>query len=213
MMKMKKLMAALLVCSVITGCSSQEAIPDTEEEKINIADEYEKLDQDNCFEVLEKDALINILEHGTAAVFLGFPECPWCQVYIPMLDEVLKETGLSCWYYNVYLDKYDNAEYYDQVASLLKENNDTGEDIIFYNNEGRGIIFMPLVLFIEEGRITAFDHETCMESADKISPEDYWTEDKVTALKDKLRDNCTRIKEKQEENNDKGCDSGCKVGD
>jgi hypothetical protein len=89
--------------------------------------------------------------------------------------------------------------------------NDTSEDIIQYDSDGKQVIYMPLVLFIQEGRIIAFDNETCTEDSSVISPEDYWTEEKLEALKDRLSQSVKVIKEAKAEIDAKGCDTGCKV--
>lgn len=219
-MKIRKYFAALLAISLLTGCTGTdepekaEAI-ETEEPAVkeNIADQYEKLNEDNHFEVTEKETLTSILSHGTAAVFLGFPECPWCQAYIPLLEEVLAEQDALCSYYNIYNDKGSDREFYDSVADLLVSQNDTGTDIIDYDNDGKPTIYMPLVLFVEKGRIVAFDNETCMEDGKSVPPDHYWTKDKKAALKERLSEYVKSVKEMQAQNDSRGCDTGCKVGD
>ena len=62
-------------------------IPDNEK----FANEYTEVGKNNVFVYREADEIIKILEGGTGIVYLGFPECPWCQAYVPMLNEVAKE--------------------------------------------------------------------------------------------------------------------------
>lgn len=214
-MKLKKLIAALSVCALMTGCaqSAPSAGEDTEPEKFNLSEVYTELSEENHFDEADRETLTSILEHGTAALFLGFPECPWCQVYVPMLEEVIAGQEMLCSYYNIFADKKTDREFYDQIADLLISQNDTGEDIVQYDNDGKKVIYMPLTLFVEEGRIVAFDNETCTEDASVISPEDYWTAEKISALKEKLTGFAAEVAELQEANNSKGCASGCKVGD
>ena len=214
-MKLKKILAAMLACSCLAGCgapaSDQE--PEKTPEQVNIARYYNDLDKENHFEVIEKDTVKSILTHGTAVLVFSFPECPWCQAYIPLLEEVLAEQDVRCSYYNIYMDKEGDREFYDSAADLLISQNDTGEEIIHYDNDGRKVIYMPLVLFIEKGRITAFDNETCMEDSTVISPRKYWTSARKEALKARLAENIERVAALQAENDSKGCDTGCKVGD
>ena len=48
--------------------------------------------------------IIKIMKNGTGVVYLGFPECPWCQSYVKMLNEVAKDVGIEkIYYYNVVL--------------------------------------------------------------------------------------------------------------
>lgn len=201
---MKKLLVSCLVfLMLISGCAKPE------EKKLK--DEYTELKTGDVFCYEDKKDLPSFMEHGTGILFLGFPECPWCQAYLPMMEEVLEASGAECLYYNIYTDKKADREYYDQIAGLLVSQNDTGEEIIHYDNDGKMVIYMPLALFIEDGRITAFDDETCMEDSSVISPEDYWTAEKKEALKTKLKENIERIVQLQKEHDAQGCDTGCEV--
>ncbi len=218
-MKLKKILAALLACACMTACeapASGEEPEKTQEpsaDTVNIARYYSDLDKENHFEAIPKEKVTSILTHGTAVLVFSFPECPWCQAYIPLLEEALAEQDVQCSYYNIYMDKEGDREFYDSAADLLISQNDTGEEIIHYDNDGRKVIYMPLVLFIEKGRITAFDNETCMEDSTVISPRKYWTSARKEALKARLTENIERVAALQAENDSKGCDTGCKVGD
>ena len=64
--------------------------------------EYTKVPDDNVFVYRNIDDIINILEHGTGVVYLGFPECPWCQEYVYYLNETAKENNVDkIYYYNI----------------------------------------------------------------------------------------------------------------
>lgn len=201
---MKKIVLLLCMLLVLAGCTK----PATEKK---ITDEYTQLKSGEVFYYGNKEDLQDYISHGTGILFLGFPECPWCQAYLPVLEEILKENEMECMYYNIYTEKKEDRDYYDAVASLLMSQNDTSEDIIQYDSDGKQVIYMPLVLFIQEGRIIAFDNETCTEDSSVISPEDYWTEEKLEALKDRLSQSVKVIKEAKAEIDAKGCDTGCKV--
>ena len=201
---MKKIVLLLCMLLVLAGCTKPAA-----EKKIT--DEYTQLKSGEVFYYGKKEDLQDYISHGTGILFLGFPECPWCQAYLPVLEEILKENEMECMYYNIYTEKKEDRDYYDAVASLLMSQNDTSEDIIQYDSDGKQVIYMPLVLFIQEGRIIAFDNETCTEDSSVISPEDYWTEEKLEALKDRLSQSVKVIKEAKAEIDAKGCDTGCKV--
>ena len=159
-MKLKKILAALLACACMTACdapASGEEPEKTQEpsaDTVNIARYYSDLDKENHFEAIPKEKVTSILAHGTAVLVFSFPECPWCQAYIPLLEEALAEQDVQCSYYNIYVDKEGDREFYDSAADLMISQNDTGEEIIHYDNDGRKVIYMPLVLFIEKGRIT-----------------------------------------------------------
>lgn len=197
---------------VLSGCSTNAASSLSQEsvaEETVLSDEYEQLDEDNAFEVIAKNDLEDFIEHGTGILFLGYPGCPWCQAYLPMLDEVLKAEDMQAYYYNIRVDKDDDRDFYDEIAQLLIDHNATNQDdLVQYDNDGKMVIYMPLTLFIEHGGIKHYNGETNTLDSDEISPSDYWTEEKAEALKDTLMDYAQSVKTAQEEN-EKGCDTGC----
>ena len=82
------------------------------------ASEYTTVSADNPFVYKTASEVIDIIEHGTGVVFLGFPSCPWCQSYAGYLNEVAKDTGLSTIsYYNIYDARQDNTEDYQKLGS------------------------------------------------------------------------------------------------
>ncbi|MDO4521306.1 MAG: hypothetical protein Q4B44_06655, partial [Erysipelotrichaceae bacterium] len=98
-MKLKKILAALLACACMTACdapASGEEPEKTQEpsaDTVNIARYYSDLDKENHFEAIPKEKVTSILNHGTAVLVFSFPECPWCQAYIPLLEEALVKEG------------------------------------------------------------------------------------------------------------------------
>ena len=36
------------------------------------------------------DEIIDVLDGGSGIVLLGFPECQWCNAYVPYLKDVAK---------------------------------------------------------------------------------------------------------------------------
>lgn len=55
--------------------------------------------EDNPFVYRNAKEVVDILKNGTGVVYMGFPECPWCQAYVKMLNETAKEKGMEKIYY------------------------------------------------------------------------------------------------------------------
>ncbi len=136
--------------------------------------------EENVFVYRSKEEIIKILENGTGIVYLGFPECPWCKAYVKILNEVAKEEGVEkIYYYNILEDRKNNTSTYQKIVSILNEN-------LLYDEEGNKKIYVPDVTFVLNGKIIGHDNETSVVKED-ITPNDYWTEEKIKTLKDKLR--------------------------
>lgn len=206
---MKKMILGVLSLFLLTACTSgsgqMETTPSTEPTN-NVMTDYEKIPEDNVFYTSDKDGVLKLLEHGTGVILLGFEECPWCQAYAPYLDEVSKEYDLKVLYYDVLEDRKENTEFYQTLVNIM---NEQGDDITGYDNDGNARIYVPLVIYVIKGEIVGYDSETSQLSTDDISVEDYWTEDKVQALKDKLSAYSEKVKTAQDENNSQGCDLSC----
>jgi len=154
-------------------------------DNIKFSKEYTSVSKDNVFVYRSKDEIINILEHGTGIVYLGYPECPWCMAYVPLLNEIAKNEGIEkIYYYNIREDRKNNTEFYQKVVSILN-------DYLNYDEEGKKRIFVPNVTFVKEGKIIFNDNETSLIS--EGTPSEYWTEEKKTLFNEKLRKNINEL--------------------
>ena len=170
-------------------------------------------DSKNVLKTADFKDLKSFIEHGTGILYFSFPECPWCQAYIPMLNEVLENSEMRANYYNARNDKQNDRSFYDEIAQLLIDHNKSDDpDIVLYDNDGKPLIYVPLVVFIKNGEIISWNGESNTNDTDVISVKDYWTSEKVKALKDTLTKDALVIKQAQEENAAKGCDNGCSYG-
>ncbi len=217
----RKFLIGLSLLLMVSGCSSQNISSNTtttstttsSSEDVVLSDIYDDLPSENQFDMMQKDDLKTFIEHGTGILYFSFPQCPWCQAYIPMLNEVLEEQDTRAYYYNIRIDKDEDRDFYDEIAQLLIDQNESGdEDVVLYGNDGKPLIYMPLVLFINNGKIQAWNGESNTNDSDEISPEDYWTQERKDNLKNTLSESIKEIKTVQQENAAKGCDTGCSYG-
>lgn len=139
--------------------------------------EYSQVGKDNVFVYRNADEIINILEKGTGVVYLGFPECKWCQRYVKYLNEIALDLDMEkIYYYNISEDRKNNSDNYKKIVSILG-------DKLSNDEEGNPRIFVPDVTFVKDGKIVGHDNETSMESGDV---DDYWHPDRVRDFKDKI---------------------------
>ena len=176
-MKKKLLLIIPLVLTfILVGCTKEEKETDAEK----FAKEYTTVTDDNYFVYRNIDEIIKILEHGTGVVYLGFPECPWCQAYVSMLNEVADIEGLEkIYYYNIYEDRKNNTDSYQKIVNIIGEH-------LQYDDEGNKRIYVPAIIVVSEGQIIGFDDETAYDTKGFEKPEEYWTEQEVSDLKQKL---------------------------
>jgi len=166
----------ILFVFLLVGCKKEE----TDAQKF--AKEYTTVTEDNYFVYRDIEEIIKILEHGTGVVYLGFPECPWCQSYVKTLNEVADIEGLEkIYYFNILEDRKNNTEEYQKIVSILN-------DYLQYDDEGNKRIYVPAVISVSEGEIVGFDDETAYDTKGFDNPEDYWTEEEISDLKTKLTD-------------------------
>ena len=143
-------------------------------------EEYSRVSEDNVFVYRTDKEIIDILKHGTGIVYLGFPECPWCQVYVSYLDEVAKETKIEKIYYlNILEIRKNNTKEYQEIVSLL-------DNYLSYDEEGKKRIYVPAIVAVKEGEIIGFDDETSHDTQGYETPEEYWKNEDLDGLKAKL---------------------------
>ena len=172
------ILIGIIIFLLVNNNTGNEKSMETDAEKF--AKEYTLVDKNNRFVYTEIDEIIKILKEGTGIVYLGFPECKWCQQYVVYLNEVAKDRNVSkIYYYNIRKDREDNTENYQTIVNLL-------QDYLPEDEEGNPRIYVPAVIFMSVGNILGFDDETAYDTKGFDNPSDYWTEDKVSDLKERL---------------------------
>lgn len=171
-----------LVIGLVLIFTNSEKVEDSE----LFASEYTQVDEDNVFVYKSSKEIIQILENGTGVVYLGFPECKWCQAYVPYLDEVAKENNIDkIYYFNIREDREKNTADYKKIVELTS-------DFLLYNDEGEKRVFVPDVYVVLDGEILSHNNETSMITED-ILPIDYWTDEKLDNLKKTLKEMFTPL--------------------
>lgn len=146
----------------------------------NFAKEYKEVTKDNVFVYKNVDEIIKIMNHGTGVVYLGYPECPWCQEYVKYLNEAAKEVGIEKIYYcNTKKVKEESMEKYHELISIL-------DGHLQYTDEGDQWIYVPNVSFHIGGKIIGNDYETSKNTHGLKNPKDYWTKEEIKDLKETL---------------------------
>ena len=165
-----------LAVSLFLILNKEEDISDA----AKFAEEYTNVEEDNVFLYRNADEIIRILENGTGVVYLGFPECKWCQKYVTYLNEAAKENDITrIYYFDILDDRSENTSEYQQIVSLL-------EEYLEYDEEGNKRVFVPAVIVVDNGEIVGFDDETSLDTHDLDDPEEYWTEEEVNDLMSRL---------------------------
>lgn len=168
------LIIPIILTFILVGCKEKEL------DSQKFAKEYTTVTEDNYFVYRNNEEIIKILEHGTGVIYLGFPECPWCQAYVPFLNEIADVEGLEkIYYYNILEDRKNNTETYKKIVDIIK-------DYLRYDEEGNKRIYVPAVIVVSDGKIVGFDDETSYDTKGFELPEDYWTKEEKSELKKNL---------------------------
>lgn len=186
---MKNKVVIIVLCAIIVALigvvifllvrDNETVESNNDTDAVKFASEYDSVDEDNVFVYAEIDEIIDILENGTGIVYFGFPECPWCNQYVAYLDEVAKSEGIdTIYYYNIREDRSNNTDEYLQIVDFLS--NYLSED-----EDGNPRVYVPAVVFVNNGSIVAFDDETSQD-VDDLTPSEYWTDEEVADLKERL---------------------------
>lgn len=160
-----------------------------DKEKIKFAEEY-KTTKDNVFTYRTIEEINKILKNGTGLVFLGFPECPWCRGYVPIINEVAKKEGLEkIYYFNIYEDRKNNTEEYQEMVKLLK-------GFLRYDDEGNERIYAPSLIAIKNGKILEFDDTRYWDNKKYDSAEEFWQSADLKPMKEKITKMINEVNEK-----------------
>ncbi len=178
---MKKRIVLIIISAVVLlGALGVYLLYYNKTDAERFSSEYTKVNEDNLFIYKNPKEVIDILENGTGVVYLGFPECPWCQAYASYLNEVAKEVGVDkINYLNIKKIRENNTKEYKKIVSLLGDN-------LLFDEDGNHRIFVPDVTIVKDGVILGHNNETSVITDENLTPKEYWTNEKITSLKTEL---------------------------
>ena len=188
--EIKHAIFAVMFMITMLGCTStaqKEDNPLPNQDTKRFAAEYPLVGSDNLFVFRNAAETADILANGTGVVFIGFKECPWCQRYAVYLNDAAKESGLArIFYCDILEDRQNNTADYQRIVSILS-------GALQYDDEGRPRVFVPDVTVINNGKIVGRDYESSKDTLGYEKPEEYWTGERVSALKERLMDSMSQI--------------------
>lgn len=167
-----------VICYLLFVDDGVPNMDETKKDNYKFSVEYTKVPMDNVFVYKTEEEIIDILENGSGIIYLGFPECPWCQTYTVYLNEAAKDNSIEKIYYlNIKEMRSNNTENYQKIVSLL-------DNILETDENGNKRIFVPQVVFVKKGEIVGGDNETSMISEE--TPSEYWNSEKIANFKQKI---------------------------
>lgn len=179
-MKKKGIIIGITILAIVGAILIYEFVPREESisnKKFN--EEYTLLDKDNVYVYKSINEIINVLSNGTGIVYLGFPECPWCQRYVVYLNILAKEYNVKeIYYYNIKNARSNNTKEYQKIVEILK-------DLLPYDDNGNKKVFVPTVVFVKNGKVIALDDETSTIS-DGTTPDEYWNQERINLFNSKM---------------------------
>ncbi len=131
--------------------------------------EYPSVSSGNLFTYASKQQILDIFDHGTGVIFLGFPKCPWCQQLAPIVDAAAKEAKIDKIYYlDIRQAREDNDELYRKLLNILKPR-------LRKDKDGNPRIYLPDVSVVRKGKIVGHFVQEVMVDGKKSTPDEYWT--------------------------------------
>ena len=142
--------------------------------------EYPRVAADNRFVYARDVALLDMLEHGTGVVFLGYPQCPWCQRLSEHVDQAARAEGIATIHYlNIRQARASRNETYQKLVARLAP-------YLSKDENGQPRIFVPDVTIVKHGSIVwRYKEEPTGDSA--ITPDRYWTAERAQRAVAQLR--------------------------
>lgn len=146
--------------------------------------EYPELSVNNRFNYVDVDEVLEVLNDGTGVIFFGFPECPWCQNIVPILNKAAVDSDTKqILYYNPLEIRSENTPKYQQIVKLLNKYLSVDE-----NNQKR--LFVPDIYVVKKGKIVARANDMSKPGDDV---ETYFTNQKKKQLLTKYQEALNKL--------------------
>lgn len=197
--KSQKLTAILVIIVVFAGLISMAWIINNRNNKTQpssaqqtdasrFAAEYKDVSSSNPFVYATEQQALELFNSGTGVIYLGFPECPWCQSLVGLINQAAQQESVEKVYYlNIRQARTDKTATYDQLVSKLSPYLDKDE-------AGQPRIYVPDVSFVKNGKIIErFEMEKAPESESKTA-DSFWTPERKARAITQLREQMHKLK-------------------
>lgn len=146
-------------------------------------------EEDNRFVYAKPAEVIEITERGDGVVFLGFPECPWCQQLAPIVDEAANAEGLEKIYYlNIREARANNDETYQKLVNKLS-------DYLQKDDDGNPRIYVPDVTVFRQGDIVGRFEQESADEGEQVTPDTFWTSERRNRAIAQLREMFSKVRQ------------------
>ena len=218
---MKKVLYSILILLTtifMVGCTNNVKEENKETEAEHFSSLYEKVDKDNVYKRISAKDAVDMVKEGTGILYLGFNTCPWCKQVVGVLNDAAKEKNITSVYYienfyNMRPDKNANPENKKEYNELLK----LLDDVLPYEKDENGndtdkkVIRVPLILFIQNGKIVSYHSGTyegheLKTKIDENGKEVKYLEDLTEEQKNQIKE---ELKQDIEKVYNKTCNTGC----
>ncbi len=198
----KKLCVSLTILLFLFGC---QAHPETDAQKFK--KEYEQLNgqiaengleytnvnisEESKIKYIQEGKLIEVMTNGTHVVYLGWPDCPYCRICVPILLETVAEySGINVYYYNIkelreaYQNGLDdeNSRLYKQLCSVISQSEYVSPSIFDTFDDGTLKLAASTVYFIKDGQLIGCHRGTVASHLSVYEPLDKQQVDQLSAI-------------------------------
>ena len=151
--------------------------------------QYPKVTSGHKFVYAEPAEILDIIDGGDGVVFLGFPECPWCQQLVPIIQEAAQSEKIDKIYYlNIKESRANNDEVYQKLVTKL-------QDYLPKDDDGNPRISVPDVTAYRGGQIVGRFEQEATNDGEQVTPDTYWTSERKDRAVEQLREMMARVSE------------------
>ena len=151
--------------------------------------QYPKVTSGHKFVYAEPAEILEIIDGGDGVVFLGFPECPWCQQLAPIVQEAAQSENIDKIYYlNIKESRANNDEVYQKLVTKL-------QDYLPKDDDGNPRISVPDVTAYRGGQIVGRFEQEATNDGEQVTPDTYWTSERKDRAVEQLREMMARVSE------------------
>lgn len=150
--------------------NSQKTNPLTDAERFS--KDYSYIDSNNVYKYISLEELNNVLDN-TGIIILGEKYDPWMQVLVSPLNDIISSYNKNILYYDTSIEVDETSDIYISIISKLGINN-------------FGVF--PNIIIVKDGKILLYlEKKNIYDLEYSGAPIDYWTDESIKNLKDKLK--------------------------
>ncbi len=187
MKKYIPMLILLILCSGFFFISMFRTDKEENHDQTAVDNKFEKVPEENVYDILSNSEVDNFLEEGTGILILGTYDSVWTDNYLALYNELAIELDIEkINFFDILPSKTTENKTYSNILKKL-------DNYLYQTDEYEKLLLTPISIGLENGNIIFVNNDTAFLNSN-VTPETYWSDQQILDFKYNITNNIMNMK-------------------